>query len=53
MNIKEILKPSFWKIVSVIIVTVGLFSTYFRFSLGLGATTNLQDSCALGIMDRF
>jgi Ni/Fe-hydrogenase subunit HybB-like protein len=49
MNIKEILKPSFWKIVSVIIVTVGLFSTYFRFSLGLGATTNLQDSVPWGL----
>jgi Ni/Fe-hydrogenase subunit HybB-like protein len=49
MNIKEILKPSFWKIVSVIIVTVGVFSTYFRFSLGLGATTNLQDSVPWGL----
>ena len=49
MNIKEILKPSFWKVVSVIIVTVGLFSTYFRFSLGLGATTNLQDSVPWGL----
>lgn len=49
MNIKEILKPSFWKVVSVIMVTVGLFSTYFRFSLGLGATTNLQDSVPWGL----
>jgi Ni/Fe-hydrogenase subunit HybB-like protein len=49
MNIKEILKPSFWKIVSVIIVSVGVFSTYFRFSLGLGATTNLQDSVPWGL----
>ncbi|MBE0538328.1 MAG: Ni/Fe-hydrogenase cytochrome b subunit [Ignavibacterium sp.] len=46
---KEILKPSFWKVVSVIIVTLGLFSTYFRFSLGLGATTNLQDSVPWGL----
>lgn len=49
MKIKEILKPSFWKVVSVIIVTLGLFSTYFRFSLGLGATTNLQDSVPWGL----
>ena len=49
MNIKEILKPSFWKVVSVIIVSVGVFSTYFRFSLGLGATTNLQDSVPWGL----
>ncbi len=49
MNIKEILKPTFWKVVSVIIVTTGLFSTYFRFSLGLGATTNLHDSVPWGL----
>ncbi len=49
MNIKEILKPSFWKVVSVIIVTVGLISTYLRFTKGLGATTNLQDSVPWGL----
>ena len=49
MNIKEFLKPSFWKIVSVIIVTMGLISTYLRFSLGLGATTNLKDSVPWGL----
>lgn len=49
MKIKELLKPSFWKIVSVIIVTMGVISTYFRFSLGLGATTNLKDSVPWGL----
>lgn len=49
MNIKEILKPTFWKVVSVIIVTVGLFSTYLRFTKGLGATTNLHDSVPWGL----
>lgn len=49
MNIKEILKPSFWKVVSVIVVTVGLISTYLRFTKGLGATTNLQDSVPWGL----
>jgi len=49
MNIKEILKPSFWKVVSVIIVTLGLISTYLRFTKGLGATTNLQDSVPWGL----
>ena len=49
MKIKEFLKPSFWKIVSVIIVTMGLISTYLRFSLGLGATTNLKDSVPWGL----
>jgi Ni/Fe-hydrogenase subunit HybB-like protein len=49
MNIKEILKPSFWKVVSVIVVTVGLISTYLRFTKGLGATTNLLDSVPWGL----
>jgi Ni/Fe-hydrogenase subunit HybB-like protein len=49
MNIKKILKPSFWKIVSVIIVTLGIVSTYLIFTKGLGATTNLQDSVPWGL----
>lgn len=49
MKVKEILKPSFWKVVSVIIVTMGLYSTYLRFSRGLGATTNLHDSVPWGL----
>ena len=49
MKASEILKPTFWKVVSVIIVTMGLFSTYFRFSRGLGATTNLHDTVHWGL----
>ena len=49
MKVNEILKPTFWKVVSVIIVTIGLFSTYYRFSRGLGATTNLQDAAPWGL----
>jgi Ni/Fe-hydrogenase subunit HybB-like protein len=49
MKANEILKPTFWKVVSVIIVTMGLFSTYFRFTKGLGATTNLHDSVPWGL----
>ncbi len=49
LNFNEILKPTFWKITSVIIVIVGLFSTYFRFTQGLGATTNLQDTVPWGL----
>ena len=49
INVSEILKPTFWKITSVIIVIVGLFSTYFRFTQGLGATTNLQDTVPWGL----
>jgi len=49
INVSEILKPTFWKITSVIIVIVGLFSTYFRFTQGLGATTNLQHTVPWGL----
>lgn len=49
MKASEILKPTFWKVVSVTIVTMGLFSTYFRFSRGLGATTNLHDTVPWGL----
>lgn len=49
MKANEILKPSFWKVFSVIIVTMGLFSTYFRFTRGLGATTNLHDTVPWGL----
>ncbi len=49
MKTNEILKPSFWKIVSVMIVTVGLYSTYFRFAKGLGAATHLYDAVPWGL----
>lgn len=49
INASEILKPTFWKVTSVIIVIMGLFSTYFRFTQGLGATTNLHDSVPWGL----
>ncbi|MCX6167760.1 MAG: polysulfide reductase NrfD [Ignavibacteriales bacterium] len=49
MKVNDILKPTFWKVVSVIIVTMGLFSTYYRFSRGLGATTNLHDAAPWGL----
>jgi Ni/Fe-hydrogenase subunit HybB-like protein len=49
MKINGILKPTFWKVVSVIVVTLGLISTYYRFSRGLGATTNLADTAPWGL----
>ncbi len=48
-EIEKILKPTFWKVVFVMIVIMGLFSTYNRFSLGLGATTNLHDFAPWGL----
>ena len=49
MKTNDILRPTFWKIVSVIIVTAGLYSTYFRFTRGLGAATNLFDTAPWGL----
>lgn len=49
MKSNEILKPTFWKVVSVLIVTAGLYSTFLRFSRGLGATTNLYDTAPWGL----
>ncbi len=49
MKIVDILKPTFWKVVAVLIITSGLTSAYFRFSLGLGATTNLRDAVPWGL----
>ena len=49
MKINEILKPTFWKVISVLIVIIGLFSTFNRFYHGLGATTNLHDMVPWGL----
>ena len=49
MRADKIFKFSFWKIVSVIIIISGLISTYYRFSKGLGATTNLTDTVPWGL----
>jgi Ni/Fe-hydrogenase subunit HybB-like protein len=49
MKYNDILKPTFWKVVSVIIVIFGAYSTYYRFSQGLGASTNLYDTSPWGL----
>jgi Ni/Fe-hydrogenase subunit HybB-like protein len=43
------LKFTFWKVVGVIIIVAGLYSTYIRFTKGLGASTNLSDAFPWGI----
>ncbi|NLH59846.1 MAG: Ni/Fe-hydrogenase cytochrome b subunit [Ignavibacteriales bacterium] len=40
---------TFWKIIGAIIVGFGLYSTYLRVTLGLGATTNLSDNFPWGM----
>ncbi|MEW5799988.1 MAG: NrfD/PsrC family molybdoenzyme membrane anchor subunit [Bacteroidota bacterium] len=39
----------FWKIVAVVLMTAGLYSTYVRYVHGLGASTNLSDQFPWGI----
>lgn len=40
---------TFWRVVAVIIVITGLYSTYLRFSGGLSASTNLSDDFPWGL----
>ncbi len=49
MRHRDIFKPTFWKVVSVIIIIIGAYSTYYRFSKGLGASTNLYDTGPWGL----
>jgi Ni/Fe-hydrogenase subunit HybB-like protein len=45
----NILKFTFWKVVAVIIIVAGLYSTFIRFTQGLGASTNLSDAFPWGL----
>ncbi len=47
------LKFSFWKVVGVIIVTAGIYSTVFRFTHGLQPSTNLSDTFPWGLWTGF
>ncbi len=49
MKTNSLLKFTFWKIVAVIIIVAGFISTYYRFTKGLGATTNLSDLVPWGL----
>jgi Ni/Fe-hydrogenase subunit HybB-like protein len=46
---KKFGRLTFWKGVSVVIVLVGLYSMYIRFTKGLGASTNLSDFVPWGL----
>lgn len=48
MNIK-LPKITFWRVLFVIILAFGGYSTYLRFFKGLGASTNLSDNFAWGL----
>ncbi|HEV8435708.1 MAG TPA: Ni/Fe-hydrogenase cytochrome b subunit [Thermoanaerobaculia bacterium] len=43
------IKITFWRVLGVIFVTAGLYSTFIRFYKGLGASTNLSDSFPWGL----
>ena len=40
---KELLKPTFWKIILTLIFIVGSYSIYTRFASGLGAASAMND----------
>ncbi len=47
--IKDLARPTFWKVVLVIIVALGLYATYLRIVDGLGGSTNLTDAFPWGL----
>ncbi len=42
-------KPTFWRVVLVLILAAGFYATVLRFARGLGAATNLSDQFPWGI----
>lgn len=48
-NIEKLLKPTFWKVVATIIIILGLYTIYLRFTGGLAAVTNLNDYFPWGL----
>ncbi len=49
MKFPGLLKITFWKVVAVALMVAGLVATIQRFTLGLGATTNLADTFPWGL----
>lgn len=48
-DFEKTLKPTFWKIVSIIIIASGFYTIYLRFTGGLGTVTNLSDHFPWGL----
>jgi Ni/Fe-hydrogenase subunit HybB-like protein len=46
---KELLKPTFWKIILVVLVATGLYSIVYRFIYGLGAASAMNDQFPWGL----
>jgi len=49
MNFPGLFKLTFWKVVAVILMTLGLVAAIERYAMGLGATTNLTDTFPWGL----
>ena len=49
MKFPGLLRITFWKVVAVVLMVVGFVAAIERFSLGLGATTNLADTFPWGL----
>jgi Ni/Fe-hydrogenase subunit HybB-like protein len=43
------IRPIFWRIVAVLILSAGAYATFVRFTKGLGASTNMTDTWPWGI----
>ncbi len=49
MKFPGLLKITFWKVVAVVLMTIALVAAVERYSMGLGATTNLTDTFPWGL----
>ena len=49
MTLSKLPKLTFWRVVLVVILAVGAYSTYARFFHGLGGSTNLTDRFPWGL----
>lgn len=49
MKFPGLLKITFWKVVGVVLIVTGFVAAVERFTLGLGATTNLADTFPWGL----
>ena len=49
MHLEKLPKFTFWRVVLVLILAAGFYSTVLRFAKGLGAATNLSDQFPWGI----
>lgn len=49
MKFPDLFKITFWKVVAVVLMTIALVAAVERYSMGLGATTNLTDTFPWGL----